>query len=247
MKKGELALLLPVTSCESLPVTSNLLKMRWISFLLLLFSTSGFAQERYQWKEYKLTPRGDTINRVDHLGRKQGPWVHHYDKVRGEAGYEEEGWYEHNRKEGEWRLFALSGDLVGVENYKWGFKDGIARYYTIHGELRLEQSWKALNPDKEYDTLQIEDVDKLDTYKEVILKNEGAALKHGVWKYYSEGGALLRSELYTLGKLEEESKSTAVNSEKKAVAKPKEVLDFEKKNSGKKRVKVRDGSTGGGQ
>jgi hypothetical protein len=49
-----------------------------------------------------------------------------------------------------------------------------------------------------------------------------------------------------LGKLEEEAKSTAVNSEKKAVAKPKEVLEFEKKNSGKKKVKYRDGSTGGG-
>jgi len=32
---------------------------------------------------------------------------------------------------------------------------------------------------------------------------------------------------------------------KKQVAKPKEVLDFEKKNSGKKKIRVRDGSTGG--
>ncbi|MFL5787364.1 MAG: hypothetical protein ACJ748_04885, partial [Flavisolibacter sp.] len=32
---------------------------------------------------------------------------------------------------------------------------------------------------------------------------------------------------------------------KKTVAKPKEVLEFEKKNSGKKKIKVRDGSTGG--
>ncbi len=104
------------------------------------------------------------------LGRKQGPWVHRYEALRGEPGYEEEGWYENDRKEGEWRLYSLSGDLVGVENYKWGLKDGICRYYTIHGELRLEQSWKALNPDKQYDTLIIEDVDKLDSYKTVVSK-----------------------------------------------------------------------------
>ena len=43
------------------------------------------------------------------------------------------------------------------------------------------------------------------------------------------------------------SKSTAAKAsqddEKKA--KPKEVLEFEKKNSGRKKIKVRDGSTGG--
>jgi len=30
----------------------------------------------------------------------------------------------------------------------------------------------------------------------------------------------------------------------KKVAKPKEVLEFEKQNAGKKKIKVRDGSTG---
>lgn len=211
---------------------------------MLFFSVSGYAQERYQWKEYKLTQKGDTINRVDHLGRKQGPWVHHHDALRGEPGYEEEGWYENDRKEGEWRLYNLSGDLVGVENYKWGLKDGICRYFTMYGALRLEQSWKALNPDKLYDTIQVEDVDHLDTYKEVIIKNEGAAIKHGVWKYYGPNGELLRSELYTLGKLEQEAKPDVV-AEKKPVTKPKEVLEFEKKNAGRKKVKYRDGSTGG--
>ncbi|OQP63183.1 hypothetical protein A3860_25165 [Niastella vici] len=215
--------------------------MRPILFVFLLFSVSGFAQ----WKDYKLTAKGDTLNRIDKLGRKWGPWKLHYDNVRGEPGYEEEGWFEKNRKEGEWRLFSLQGDLVGVEYYKWGLKDSICRYYTRDGELKLEQSWKALNPDKEYDTLEIEDPDKFDTYRTVIVKNEGAAIKHGVWKYYDPAsGRVIRSEVYTLGKLEQEAKSTPV-AEKKAVAKPKEVLDFEKKNSGKKKVRYRDGSTGG--
>ena len=218
--------------------------MRWILILLLMISASSFSQ----WKEYKINANGDTLNRIDMKGRKQGPWVHTYEGVRGEPGYEEEGWYKYDRKEGEWRLFSLSGDMVGIENYKWGFKDGVCRYFSIHGDLRIEQAWKALNPDKEYDTIDVEDPDKLDNYRQVIVKNEGAALKHGIWKYYdSETGKVIRTETYTLGKLESAPTASTANptGEKKTIAKPKEVLDFEKKNSGKKKVKVKDGSTGG--
>lgn len=218
--------------------------MRWIWSFLLLISLNSFSQ----WKSYILSASGDTLNRVDQQDRKQGPWTHRYETVRGEPGYEEEGFYKNGRKEGEWRLFSLSGDLVGIENYKWGFKDGICRYYSMHGDLRLEQSWKALNPDKVYDTIDIEDPDKLDSYRTVVIKNEGAAIRHGVWKYYnSETGALQRTETYTLGKLESDpsANATAPTGEKKTIQKPKEVLEFEKKNQGKKKVKVKDGSTGG--
>ncbi|MBO9563583.1 MAG: hypothetical protein J7621_12445 [Niastella sp.] len=216
--------------------------MRWITFIVLFFSVNAFSQ----WKDYKINNNGDTLNRIDVIGRKQGPWVNRFETVRGEPGYEEEGWYVHNRKDGEWRLFSLMGDLVGIEFYKWGLKDSVCRYFNKHGELRLEQRWKAINPDKPFDTLMIEDPDKFDTYRTVIVKNEGASLRHGIWKYYDpETNAIARTETYVLGELEKEkSSATAASSQKKAVEKPKEVLDFEKKNSGKKKVRVRDGSTG---
>jgi antitoxin component YwqK of YwqJK toxin-antitoxin module len=215
--------------------------MRWITFLLLLFAAPAFSQ----WKDYKINANGDTLNRVDMTGRKQGPWVNRFETMRGEPGFEEEGWYVHNRKDGEWRLFSLMGDLVGVEFYKWGLKDSVCRYYNKHGELRLEQKWKAINPDKAYDTLTIEDPDKFDTYRTVIVKNEGASLRHGTWKYYdSETGELSRTETYNLGELEKNKQPATTTTAKKEVTKPKEVLDFEKKNAGKKKVKYRDGSTG---
>lgn len=215
--------------------------MRWILFIALLISVPALAQ----WKEYKLNSNGDTLNRIDVIGRKQGPWVNHFEGMRGEPGYEEEGWYVHNRKDGEWRLYSLQGDLVGVEFYKWGLKDSVCRYFNKHGELRVEQRWKALNPDKQYDTLLIEDPDKFDTYRTVIVKNEGASLRHGLWKYYdSELGTIIRTESYTLGELDKKQASPAAPTAKKEVAKPKEVLEFEKKNSGKKKVRYRDGSTG---
>lgn len=216
--------------------------MRWILILMVLISADGFSQ----WKTFTISPNGDTLNRVDNKDRKQGPWAHRYETIRGEPGYEEEGWYKNNRKEGEWRMFSLGGDLVGIENYKWGLKDGKCVYFTSHGELKLEQNWKALNPDKEYDTIDVEDLDKLDSYTKVVVKNEGAALKHGIWNYYdTQTGRIVRTETFELGKLKSApvAAAPANDGEKKVVAKPKEVLEFEKKNAGKKKIKVRDGST----
>ena len=216
--------------------------MRWISVLFLLFSLPALAQ----WKDYKLTPKGDTINRIDQNGLKQYEWVIRLESIRGEPGYEEEGEFIDNRKEGEWRLFNLQGDLIGIEFYKWGLKDGTCRYFNIHGELKLEQGWKALNPDKVYDTIMVENIDKLESYDQVIVKNEGASIKHGIWKYYNAEGELIRQEKYVLGKLEgDPNPSITKVPEKKTLAKPKEVLEFEKKNSGKKKVKYKDGTTGG--
>jgi antitoxin component YwqK of YwqJK toxin-antitoxin module len=214
--------------------------MRLISILLCLLSLKGFSQ----WKDFMIGAKGDTLNCVDKQDRKQGKWVLHYDEVRGEPGFEEEGEYKNNRKEGTWRLYNLTGDLKGVEFYKWGNKDGVCQYFTSSGALLREESWRALNPDKAYDTLQVEDVDHLDHYKTVIVKNEGAAIKDGVWKFYDPTvGMVSRTETYTLGKLE--SKSSAAStaaSNPNANTKPKEVLDFEKK-TGKKKVRVQDGST----
>lgn len=216
--------------------------MKSLFFLFLLGSLQSFSQ----WKDYKLINDGkDTINRIDNNGVKQGEWVVHVESVRGEPGFEEEGVFTNNRKEGEWRVFNLMGDLIGIEHYRWGNKDGVAQYFDINGALRMEQGWKALNPDKAYDTLMVEDVDKLDTYHEVIVKNDGASLKHGTWKYYDPAsGSVVRTETYMLGKLEGDNSSAAAEpAEKKAVPKPKEVMEFEKKTKGKKKIRYQDGST----
>ena len=214
--------------------------MKFIFVFMLFVSANTFAQ----WKDYRLINDGkDTINRIDHKGIKQGEWVVRVESLRGEPGFEEEGVFVNNRKEGEWRVFNLMGDLIGIEHYRWGNKDGVAQYFDINGSLRLEQGWKALNPDKAYDTIMVEDVDKLDSYHEVIVKNEGASLKHGAWKYYDPAsGTVLRTENYTLGKLEGNSDAVAEPTEKKAVPKPKEVVEFEKIKKGKKK-RYQDGST----
>lgn len=204
----------------------------------LLAGSHGYSQ----WKSYMLSPNGDTLNCVDKHDHRQGRWVNHVDELRGEPGYEEQGVYVDGRKEGLWKVFSLQGDLIGVETYKWGLKDGVCQYFGMNGTLLREEGWKALNPDKLYDTIVVEDPDHLDRYSTVVIKNEGAAIKNGAWKFYNPmTGMVDRTENYTLGKLENGGNTSAAAAQSKTVSKPKEVLEFEKK-AGKKKVKVQDGS-----
>lgn len=216
-----------------------------MSRILLLLSLFTSFQGYAQWKSYVIGVKGDTLNCVDQQDRKQGKWTNHVDEVRGEPGYEDEGEYKNNHKEGTWRIYTLVGDLMGVEYYKWGNKDGVCQYFATSGAILKEESWRALNPEKAYDTLQIEDIDHLDKYKTVVVKNEGVAIKDGMWKYYDPTmGTVIRTETYTLGKLQAIKGSTPSATDPGAArtdVKPKEVLDFEKK-AGRKKVKVQDGS-----
>ncbi|HSZ85222.1 MAG TPA: hypothetical protein VK787_04280 [Puia sp.] len=215
--------------------------MRYIFVLLMLIAANAYSQ----CKTYIIGAKGDTLNCVDKKDLKQGKWLIHHDELRGEPGFEEEGEYKTGRKEGVWRQYSLSGDLVGAEFYKWGNKDGVCKYFSPSGELLREESWIALNPDKPYDTLQIEDVDQLDHYKTVVVKNEGVAIKNGTWKYYDPTtGTIYKTETYTVGKLEIPKTTASNNTPDSTKSKiiPKEVLDYQKKNSGKKQIKVRDGS-----
>ena len=220
--------------------------MRWILIISLFISLPAFSQ----WKDYIIGVKGDTLNKVDLQGKKQGPWVHRYETIRGERGFEEEGEYIDDRKEGMWRKYSLMGDLTAIENYRWGFLDGKAQYFNNAGNVFREESWRAFNPDKVYDTIDVEDVLLPGNFKQVIVKNEGASVKHGTWNYFDPvSGLIVKSETFTLGKIEKNNNPSSLGTDTlsmgvKKVAKPKEVLEFEKKNSGKKKVKVRDGSVG---
>ena len=216
--------------------------MRQLLVILIIAQLAGLSA-RCQLKDYTIGPRGDTLNGVDQQNRKQGKWVNHYDEIRGEPGFEEQGVYKDDKKEGVWKLFSLQGDLIGIEQYKWGNKAGICQYFGINGTLLREESWVALNPNKLYDTLVVEDIEHLDKYKTVIVKNTGAAIKDGTWKFYDAfTGTISRTETWDLGKLEKsQAGQRAMPDSTQAIAKPKEVLEFEKK-AGKHKVKVQDGS-----
>ena len=216
---------------------------RLLFLLFVLISIGGFSQPG----SFIIGVKGDTLNKVDMKNMKQGKWVERKDEIRGEPGDEEEGEYKNNRREGTWRIYSLQGDLTALEFYKWGNKDGVCQYFNASGSLVREESWRALNPDKLYDTLEIEDIDHLNEYKTVIVKNEGVAIRHGQWKFYDPTtGMIDKIQTYTMGKLENPKSGTGSDSTKnvsKTMVKPKEVQDYEKKNAGKKKIKVRDGAT----
>lgn len=223
--------------------------MRWIFLLGLLISLNASSQ----CKDYIIGIKGDTLNCTDVKGLRQGKWIIKYEQVRGEPGFEEEGQYVEGKKEGPWRQYSLQGDLMAMENYRWGNKNGVNQYFTRNGELIREESWRAVNPLNPYDTVEVADWDKdplgLIT-KSVVVKLEGSSVKHGPWKFYEpQTGIIMKTENWVLGDIDKgPKKDDIVNNapeEKKKVAKPKEVEDFEKKNSGKKKVRVRDGRTGG--
>jgi hypothetical protein len=230
--------------------------MRLIYIFILFISVSASAQ----WKDFVISPKGDTLNRVDMKGRKQGPWSVHVDDLRGERGYEEEGFFDNDQKEGQWKRFSLEGVKIAEENYNWGKLNGKQLYFTYNGGLMRQESWRAIDPKIAFDTVAVYDVnDPSKIINWVVVKNEGVSLKHGKWIYYDPvEGTIESSENYVMNKLQTNDglssdddirpigfgNAKADTTGKKGIAKPKEVQDYEKKNAGKKKIKVRDGATG---
>jgi hypothetical protein len=233
--------------------------MRLILLLALFISSQASAQ----WKTFVIGPRGDTLNRVDLKGQKQGPWTIHVDDLRGERGYEEEGYFENDQKEGTWKKYSLDGVKIAEENYRWGKLNGKQFYFTYNGGLLREENWRAMDPAVAFDTVAVYDIkdpNKILTW--VVVKNDGIAMKHGKWTYYDpKEGTVESTETYVMNKLQtgdgsmvadDDIRPLAVSngrnpsdtSAKKSAVKPKEVLEYEKKNSNKKKIKARDGETG---
>jgi len=89
-----------------------------------------------------------------------------------------------------------------------------------------------------------------------IIKLDGYTLKHGIWTFYDPvSGKVDKTEKWNLDKpatgnsgddlapIDIADNTTAKSDSAKKYPKPQAILDYEKKNK-KKKIKVRDGSTG---
>lgn len=232
--------------------------MKWSREYLIVMAFFFMKQSFGQCKTYQIDAKRDTINCTDFQDLKQGSWVSRVVNNHGEPGYQEEGVYIDGKKEGAWTTYNLMGDIIAEENYKWGNKNGVCRYYNLIGMIR-EESWKAIDPLNPYDTVRVYHLDNPDKYDLRIMKVESSTVKHGTWNYYDpERQAITKSEEYVIGQLITNKKSNralndsltnAQNNPADSTAlsnknKPPEVLRYEKKNSNKKKIKVRDGATG---
>ena len=166
---------------------------------VLMFILPADSNAQY-WIDYKLTPRGDTINRIDRDNKKQGPWWFRYEEVRGEPGFEEEGHFYNDKKQGLWKKFSLMGDLIAQEFFTAGYRDGKQFYYNRMGGLIRQESWKAVDPAHPYDTIMVPDIDHPEHMVKKIIKHESAEIKHGVWNYYDPVmGTVTKTESFVFG------------------------------------------------
>ena len=202
-----------------------------------------------QLKSFKISQRNDTINRVDKKGLKQGKWVLSTEPLRGEEGFEDEGIYKDDAKEGIWRHYTLIGDPIGFETYLHGGKDGLQQYYSPFGDLLREENWRGYNPDAPYDTIAVYGTGSNEIIDYKIVKAQQYSVKHGVWKYYEPTtGRLIKSEEWDRNRivLPNQPKEIVVNNNdpkvKKSIPKTPEMIEWERKNKGKKKV-LRNGET----
>ncbi len=144
------------------------------------------------------------------------------------------------------RKYNLTGDLIAVENFIHGGKDGLQQYYNYLGDIEREENWKGFNPDSPYIFIPIYGTGSGEILEMKKVKAEPYSVKHGFWKYYEPGGRLLRTDEYLNNQLViPKPKETTVSNDapkKKEVPKTPEMIEWEKKNSGKKKA-LREGKT----
>ncbi|MDP4284411.1 MAG: hypothetical protein Q8891_08310 [Bacteroidota bacterium] len=225
---------------------NKIFKIHKVTLIFMAIQIS-FLHADAQYKSYKISVKGDTINAIDSKGLKQGKWVVHVDALRGEPGYEAEGIFVNDKKEGLWRKYTLAGDIIAIENYKNGGKDALSQYFTpLGGDLLREENWRAYNPDAPYDTIPVYGTGSNEILSFKIVKAKEYSVKNGNWTYYDpRTGRIEKIEKYDRGLLLDQPKpaETVIDEPMKKIV-PKEVQEYQKKNSGKRRVKVRDGQTG---
>lgn len=221
-------------------------KIKQLLFIAILnfFFVSGAGA---QYKEFKISAKGDTINVVNKNGVKQGKWVVRVPELRGEPGYDEEGIYRNGAKEGLWRRYTAEGDIIAMENYKRGGKHGLQQYFTPVGELILEENWRGYDPDAPYDTVAVYGTASNEVVEFKIVKAEQYSVKQGEWKYYDPAtGRVIRTEQWERNNLinpNATKPAVVASNEKKKIEKTPEMIEWEKKNRGKKNA-IRDGKTG---
>jgi hypothetical protein len=222
--------------------------IRFVCFTVLLFSVGFNASAQY--KSFLMSVKGDTINIVDKKNLKQGKWVVTVAELRGEPGYEEEGYYKNDKKTGPWRKYSATGDILAIENYKFGGKDGVQEYFSFLGDLLRHEEWKGYNPDAPYDTIPVYGQGNNEVASFKIVQAEQYSVPHGEWKYYAPGEKFIKMETYDHGRMlkNADDRNTAVtkpvveNPDEKV--KTKEILEYEKKYSKKKKKSMeRDGRT----
>jgi hypothetical protein len=114
--------------------------------------------------------------------------------------------------------------------------------------LEKHEEWRGFNPDAPYDTIPVYGSGNNEIIEFKIVKAEQYSVPHGEWKYFDQNGHITKFENYDRGRLlvDNTKKTTPVvkTDPDKPKEKTKEILEYEKKYSKKKRSQMeREGKT----
>lgn len=116
--------------------------MKGMSFIVIMMVwTNLFAQS------YELTANGDTINKIDTEGKRQGKWIimgkHKPGTCYQPEQKAEEGKYIDSKKNGLWIEYYCNGNLKGKIQYANGRPDGYCIIYHENGKIQEEGQWSS--------------------------------------------------------------------------------------------------------
>lgn len=119
-------------------------KLYYILFLCFAYSALIAQQRNAVYQSYEIF-LGDTINRVDKNGHKQGRWVYFGKDTKGLMHHlfkreqvVEEGHYLNDKKHHLWKTYHHTSKLKSEVTYVSDTAEGKARFYNSDGKIMLE-------------------------------------------------------------------------------------------------------------
>jgi antitoxin component YwqK of YwqJK toxin-antitoxin module len=167
--------------------------MKKLLYILITLCSASLAQS-----QSSEVISGDTVNRIDADGKKQGKWIL-MGKHKPGTCYQpeqkvEEGKYQDNRKMGIWIEYFCNGNMKNKLTFVNGRPDGYAIMYHENGKISEEGNWKNQrwvgNYKLYYENGQVQ--------HEFVFNPSGK--REGAQKYYYENGQLAIEGNFSNGK-----------------------------------------------
>jgi len=167
--------------------------MKRLLLILITFCGATFAQS-----QSSEVIEGDTCNRIDADGKKQGKWIllgkHKQGTCYRPDQHVEEGKYQDNRKTGIWVEFFCNGNMKNKLTFSNGRPDGYAIMYHENGKISEEGNWKINrwvgNYKLYYDNGQVQ--------HEFVFNPSGK--REGAQKYFFDNGQIAIEGNFVNGK-----------------------------------------------
>ena len=108
-------------------------------YLINIFLFFSVVLTYAQWKSFKIY-EGDTINKIDNFGNKQGLWIFFNEEYAN--GVVQKGYYKDGKKDGEWIVYYPNGKIKSKAIYRNNRIYGSVISYYPNGNIQEKGVWK---------------------------------------------------------------------------------------------------------